>query len=328
MAHLKIHFTELDSDSTFNKLGYVFNSAIKDNCILIDNIFAKGKIKKITVDEGLYLRIWNVEVYQQLELIRLAHPPENKKAFNVVFIFTPQNVIYHNYANHEKINFNRFKNVLFASSNITVNFDLIPNNIIHAIDITLRSDWLEKNFNTSDARFSNILNSMLESNSPITLIEPTTLEEYKAVVDLQSNESAEPLFIKSRVMYIISSFLGRITNREHKELYSSASLNYSTVEYLEDVIITHLKKNLPPVEAISRKVNMSVSSLQRHFKSLYNKSIYEYYMDKKMELAKRLIIENTANTNEAARMLGYDNVSSFIETFKKYHGVSPGSIHA
>ncbi len=43
MAELKIHFTELDSDSTFIKLSYVFNSVIKDNCIYLITFWGQGK---------------------------------------------------------------------------------------------------------------------------------------------------------------------------------------------------------------------------------------------------------------------------------------------
>ncbi|MEO5783672.1 MAG: helix-turn-helix transcriptional regulator [Ginsengibacter sp.] len=328
MADLKIHFTELDSDYSFNKLGYIFNSQVNDNCITIANAFGKGRIKKITLDEGLYMRVWNVDLYSEIELIRLAHPKENQKAFNILYVFTPQNVIYRNNETNKKVNFNRLKNVLFTSSDITINFDIIPKNVIQAIDITLRADWLEKNFKNIDSDFYPLLKNMIESERPVTFLEPTTLEEYQAVVDLHKPEAADLLFIKSRVMYIIASFLSRITNREQTDVYSSASINYSMVMCLEDIILTHVNKNLPPLEVISRKVNMSVSSLKRHFKSLYNKNVYEYYLDKKMELAKRLIIENSSNINEVARTLGYDNVSHFIETFKKHHGVSPGSIRA
>ncbi|MBA2249013.1 MAG: helix-turn-helix transcriptional regulator [Chitinophagaceae bacterium] len=327
MADLKIHFHELDTDYSFHKLGYIFKSEVSDNCVSISNDYGSGKIHKFRLDDGLYIRIWNVDIYKALELIRIAHPQPYRKSFNLVFIFSPKNVIYRNDANKVIINFNRLKNVLFTSSDVTINFEIIPHNTIQAIDITLRADWLERIFPDAGPEFLALLKSMIESESPVTLMEPTTLEEYQALVELYSPDSTKELFIKSRVMFIISSFLSRITNREQNDLYSSASINYSQLMYLEDIITANIKKTLPPLEVIARKVNMSISSLKRHFKSLYNKNIYEYYLDKKMEYAKRLIIENEFNTNEVAGILGYDNVSHFIETFKKFHGVSPGSIH-
>jgi AraC-like DNA-binding protein len=45
-----------------------------------------------------------------------------------------------------------------------------------------------------------------------------------------------------------------------------------------------------------------------------------------MELAKRMILENSFTVKEMAEMLGYNQASPFIESFTKYHGYSPGSL--
>ena len=45
-----------------------------------------------------------------------------------------------------------------------------------------------------------------------------------------------------------------------------------------------------------------------------------------MEHAKRLILEKHVTVNEVAAILSYEKVSSFIETFKKHHGYSPGQL--
>jgi AraC-like DNA-binding protein len=59
---------------------------------------------------------------------------------------------------------------------------------------------------------------------------------------------------------------------------------------------------------------------------MYGKSIHEYCVAKKMELAKRKILDGKTTVKEIAEMLGYKQASPFIETFTKYHGYSPGSI--
>jgi AraC-like DNA-binding protein len=85
-------------------------------------------------------------------------------------------------------------------------------------------------------------------------------------------------------------------------------------------------KTPPKIEEIAAKVNMSISSLMRQFKLLYGKSVYEYYVEKKMELAKKMILESSITVKEIAEMLGYNQSSPFIEGFTKYFGYSPGSL--
>jgi AraC-like DNA-binding protein len=49
-------------------------------------------------------------------------------------------------------------------------------------------------------------------------------------------------------------------------------------------------------------------------------------MEKKMEWAKKMLVEEKMNVKDMATMLGYKQASPFIEAFKKVHGVSPGSL--
>jgi AraC-like DNA-binding protein len=69
-----------------------------------------------------------------------------------------------------------------------------------------------------------------------------------------------------------------------------------------------------------------VSSLLRQFKIMYGKSIHDYYIEKKMELAKKLVLEENKTVKEIALMLGYNQASPFIEAFSKLYGYSPGSL--
>ena len=73
---------------------------------------------------------------------------------------------------------------------------------------------------------------------------------------------------------------------------------------------------------------MSVSSLLRQFKLIYGKSIQEYCIEAKMNAAKTLLLKNHISIKELAGLLGYRRVSSFIETFTKHYGYSPGAFKA
>jgi AraC-like DNA-binding protein len=83
---------------------------------------------------------------------------------------------------------------------------------------------------------------------------------------------------------------------------------------------------LPCLGIVARQVALSESTLKRYFKLIFNKSIYEYYLYRKMEAARKLLLEKPVTVNEAAELMGYEKVSNFIDIFKKHHGYSPGTI--
>lgn len=80
------------------------------------------------------------------------------------------------------------------------------------------------------------------------------------------------------------------------------------------------------MRGIAEQTGLSEAGLKRYFKLIYGSNIYEYYLKQKMELAKRILIERNMNVNEVASHLGYANVSSFIDVFKKYFGYQPGLV--
>ena len=92
----------------------------------------------------------------------------------------------------------------------------------------------------------------------------------------------------------------------------------------EEILMAHLQTNLPTLDKIAQKVALSESTLKRHFKAIFGRNIYEYYLEQKMNLAKNLLLEKPLSVNEAAEILGYEKVSNFIDIFKKHHGFSPG----
>lgn len=99
-----------------------------------------------------------------------------------------------------------------------------------------------------------------------------------------------------------------------------------TMRQVEERLLQSLEDMLPPQKQLAREFALSESTLKRHFKAVYGKTMYEYYLEKKMDLAKRLLQEKKISVTETAYRLGYEKVSAFIIIFKKYHKVLPGSL--
>ena len=85
-------------------------------------------------------------------------------------------------------------------------------------------------------------------------------------------------------------------------------------------------KRLQSMESIARQVNMSVSSLLRQFHMVFGKSMEEYYITRKMERARDLLLQKKLSIKEISSQLGYKRASAFIETFTRQYGYPPGSL--
>lgn len=141
---------------------------------------------------------------------------------------------------------------------------------------------------------------------------------------LQANPSANE----------IAKMQEKLLQNSLSELINAAEVNqkrspYSDkIELLKRIIEANLKKDLPPLPELAERVGMTVSTMKRHFKMHSGQNIYEFYLQKKMELAEKLLHQDGLSVNETAEVLGYASVSNFIDIFKKYKGQSPGKIKA
>ena len=68
---------------------------------------------------------------------------------------------------------------------------------------------------------------------------------------------------------------------------------------------------------------MSVSKLKVLFRTEYGGGVTAYIIDKRLELAKKLITNDDYSVTETADKLGFSSVHYFSRLFKKKTGVSP-----
>ncbi|MDW3647151.1 MAG: AraC family transcriptional regulator [Bacteroidia bacterium] len=90
---------------------------------------------------------------------------------------------------------------------------------------------------------------------------------------------------------------------------------------LSQVVQSHKFKNLNTVE-LAFLCNMSLSTFKRRFKELYKTSPKKYLIAERMNKAKQLLKVNK-RPSEIYFELGYENLSSFSNEFKKHFGIPP-----
>ncbi|MEE4273122.1 MAG: AraC family transcriptional regulator [Thermoanaerobaculales bacterium] len=88
------------------------------------------------------------------------------------------------------------------------------------------------------------------------------------------------------------------------------------------LVYENLQRPLTPGD-VAEGLNLSLRSLQRGLGSSLGCTPTELILAVKMREAKRLLVEDEARVQEAARAVGYDDPFHFSRRFKSYYGVSP-----
>ncbi len=88
-----------------------------------------------------------------------------------------------------------------------------------------------------------------------------------------------------------------------------------------------LQEPLPSVKELAGSVSLSEATLKRQFRLCFDISVYDYYLQRKMQLAGQKIIDNPKiSVNKLARDLGYEKTSNLITIFKRFYEMTPGAI--
>ena len=98
------------------------------------------------------------------------------------------------------------------------------------------------------------------------------------------------------------------------------NLYYRTMNYID-----HNLTKIGRLTDIADKLNYNYVYISRIFKRKFGKSIYTYYSDKKLELAKQMLEENKATITEISDYLNYSSIYVFSRIFKKRFGISPST---
>lgn len=87
--------------------------------------------------------------------------------------------------------------------------------------------------------------------------------------------------------------------------------------------ITASIDNAVTVEELAFLCHMSLSTFKRRFVKIYSTSPNKWLLEKRMQKAAQLLKQGDFKASEIYFELGYENLSSFIQSFKLIHGITP-----
>lgn len=115
-----------------------------------------------------------------------------------------------------------------------------------------------------------------------------------------------------------------LLDTEPQKVLSFQSSPKNELEDLEikKVVETNLLNNVT-VEELAFLCNMSLSTFKRRFTKLYNSSPNKWILQQRMEKAKHLLSHYNEKPSEVFYKVGYENHSSFSQSFRASFGMSP-----
>lgn len=330
MKTYSIPLFRIDNEDDFKNFALEAGGLLEEEntAISFSGALGRGYIKKWHLDAGLYVRIWDCVFSKTVELVKEATPMfVANNGFSLVCILTPETVELKSINQHQQFNKLRERSFAFVPDSVNASMHIHANLPVQLIDFTISSYWLKQQ--PGYIHIARYLDDMADDSCSPVMAAPC-LTKNNLVIDKLFNllhvKEQDVTGLLSLSISMIRDFLNSSSRQETDKTSTHIDLYYEKVKEAEAILVSHLQSTLPRLSFIAQKVALSESTLKRYFKLIYGRSIYEYYLNRKMELARELIVQRPLTVNETAEIMGYEKVSNFIDIFKKYHGCSPGSI--
>ena len=331
MKSHSIRISKIEGEDAFKELALEIGGELEEGNTLIrfSGEMGRGQIKKWHLEAGLYMRVWDLYLSKPIELIKEALPVYiTNNGFTLLCVHSPESVELKSFNQHQQ--FNRMRERRFALIPDSVNAGLLLNALapVQLVEFTISAYWLKQQPGfVQVAQYFN--EGIVDENCIPVLIEPClakTSQLAGKLMDCIADSKSGTDYVIPVAIDMIRDFMTAFSREETDKTSGNIDLYYEKVKAAENILLSYIQKSPPRMSIIAKMVALSESTLKRYFKIIYGKSIYEYYLNKKMDLARTLLLQNPFTVNETAERMGYEKVSHFIEIFKKHHGCSPGSI--
>ncbi len=133
----------------------------------------------------------------------------------------------------------------------------------------------------------------------------------------ESHRPADIIATKALVLKLLSAYLdlssgSDIARKPSKELVSLLSF-----------IENNLHKPLPN-EVLAKELHMQTNHFIRYFKERLGQTPQKYIMAKRMDFAKRLLLDDELTLAEIAEKTGFCDSAHFSKKFKAFYSIAPG----
>lgn len=312
------------------QLSFDLKVPLINNKVELPETIGSGFIKSMFLEEDCCLRFYHVNLREDIVYKWFTDTHSDQPMFKLVFSLASDEDFSHSFLHHGLPVSVSENNAVLYSTDFSRKAIVPRGRWINRLVMVFTHRWLENNFTEANEQIAVLLNQMTSRYQPTLITQMIDAGQYEMACGLASEISKEHfplLHIKTMSLQIISNFLDRIVSKQAVPQNLPIAL-YPQMTEVEKTISEYYEKQMPNISELAAQFNMSSATLKRHFKIVYGKSIYQYYLEKKMAVGKDLICMNHKSVSEVAYMLGYNKINSFSRVFKKCYGVLPREMNS
>jgi AraC-like DNA-binding protein len=315
-----LEFTAKQPENWLTHIARQFDVPIENGKINIPRSIGKGYIQQIFLFADMYLTVMDVVFDNPAQLVRKG--VKNVSVYPVMFFLSDDPGSQQINGEEKQIGLHTSNGIFFPSPEINTKFSCKEKVRHLSITISTTREWLLANTSQGEEYIIELLNKEI----PFFIFEEISGSMFETIntivssLDLSQNPK---MSLTLHSLKLLSQFIKKTCSRT-KENYIK-NMNSGDVEKMFEVrkIIMECLDHSLTIKKMSKLVGLNQSKLQKCFKQVFGKSIYQFTLSQKMQFAKDLLETNRYSISEVGFKVGYSNLSHFTESFRKEFGMNP-----
>ncbi|AEI51345.1 helix-turn-helix domain-containing protein [Runella slithyformis] len=221
------------------------------------------------------------------------------------------------------------KSTIFYSSKMAADTVWPVNKRSRFVTISFQRDWIcEKLGVNAESTDNSPLISMLNSENGVYFHGVPLFERLVSFDTLftDTRPLSWLLSVEAQCYELIVDFIGQLATFQSNA--TDHKFSHKDMKRVMEVESRYFPATcmLPSLEFLAGEANMSLSKFKKCFRHIYGAAPYEYHLNLKLDIARRLLLQNKWTIAEIANQLGYTSIASFNKVFKKKYNMNPTTL--
>jgi AraC-like DNA-binding protein len=155
--------------------------------------------------------------------------------------------------------------------------------------------------------------------TPVSLLKDNYINHFISCLEIASspdNYDIWKLKFDELMMYLLQK------DERLVDYFYSLSMEWEEDAQLRKIVNIHMHSSIT-VDELAFLCHMSLSTFKRKFARVFGAAPKQWFLKIRMDRAADLLKSKGMKASEIYVELGYENLSSFVQSFKKFYGLTP-----
>lgn len=149
-------------------------------------------------------------------------------------------------------------------------------------------------------------------------------QSIKSLFDANLTGLEDFVFAESALFEGLGHFIRNYKENQNPDRFRVALNKYDLdcLTHAKTILVGNLSQ-APTIPELAKLVGINQQKLKKGFKSIFGKTINQFLIQKRMEAAKILLVQEGNSVRDVSTQVGYANQSHFSSKFREHFGVLP-----